>query len=49
MHPFSTLTVFRCFQGAEKGCIGIKWVKMNNENTRAMHGSEASVHRFSLE
>ena len=22
-------TVFRCFQGVEKGCIGNKWVNMN--------------------
>ena len=33
VHPFSTprktenLTVSRCFQGLEKGCIGNKWVK----------------------
>ena len=33
IHPFSTplktsenLTVFRCFQGVEKGCIGNEWV-----------------------
>ena len=23
-----TLTVFRCFQGVERGCIGNKWVKL---------------------
>ena len=36
VHPFSTprktenLTVSRCFQGLEKGCIGNKWVKFGN-------------------
>ena len=34
MHPFSTpwkhLTVFWCFQGVGKGCIGNEWVKKVN-------------------
>ena len=38
MHPFSTpvkhqktLTVFLCFKGVEKGCIGKEWVKVTEE------------------
>ena len=45
MHPFFTplktpenLTVFWCFQGGEKGCIGNEWVKpgllMENKGAR---------------
>ena len=31
MHPFSThLTVFWCFQGVEKGCIGNKWLNLDS-------------------
>ena len=48
MHPFSTplkLTVFLCFQGTEKGCIGNKWVDdILKNNPQNLYNENIALH-----
>ena len=43
--PFLYLTVFWCFQGVEKGCIGNEWVKLKYLENRYKYSLYSSIYK----